>query len=350
MSKVRIIREENLATESQLSEYEAKIGDKLPEEYRNFLLKYNGGIIFPTNPTVEADTDWDLWGLKRFLSIGDLKLQLDYQMHYNYKSVIAELDINKYEIDLSKLVTIAVAFRGLYHIYIGKEDFGRLYFSCYQDWDGLVRIKTKSFDEFLSSIKNIDESVLEIDLVTTKIQDRRFYYTPSNPELGLKRFDEVLAFIEDQEAPRGDYQYSIIEHYAYFTKSDEMGKKIFHHLLAKNLNLDRILLRCRDFDTIRYLINEYDLDFNKGFNGWYPIHRLTETAGWANVKENYELLDQLLNSKINVDLSILDPNGRTVKERLSNMIVVYEQYREYDKSNRPNEHSFLTSKAINEIL
>lgn len=353
MKELKIIRDENLISNNDILEYESRIDINLPKEYREFLLKNNGCSIYPSIPSIDADTNWEIWEVERILSLGDLNLQLDYTMHYDDKETIKEYDKDKYDIEINNLLTIASGTRGNYYIYLGKEDFGRMYFSCYSDWDGLVKLNTNSFNDFLGSMKSIENSKFEPEHRTNKIQDNRYYYTPDKPKLGIKRFDEVLSYIGDINSQIGSNNYTVIQHYAYFNKYNKMGKYIFYHLLNKGADLEGVLLKCRDFETIKYLINEHNVDFNKGKNGWYPIHMLTGISSWATIKENYELLDKLLNSQLEIDYTIKDPNGETPKERLSKMIVEYEKYRAYDKKfweSKPAEHKFITSKAINEFL
>jgi len=56
---------------------------------------------------------------------------------------------------------------------------------------------------------------------------------------------------------------------------------------------------------------------------------------------------------LDIDLSIKDSQGNSVKERLLKMMPEYERYREYDKNfwkSKPENHNFLTSEIIMKLI
>ncbi|MED9612199.1 SMI1/KNR4 family protein, partial [Escherichia marmotae] len=46
---ITIINAKDPATSESISDFEGKIGSKLPDDYKNFLLKYNGGQPLPNS-------------------------------------------------------------------------------------------------------------------------------------------------------------------------------------------------------------------------------------------------------------------------------------------------------------
>ena len=86
-------------TEEQIVAYEDQIGTRLPEEYRRFLLTYNG-VDFSENPAFPLADSWDdddygevyvLYGLPKEASENDLREeQLGYDFQYRVpKNIIA---------------------------------------------------------------------------------------------------------------------------------------------------------------------------------------------------------------------------------------------------------------------
>ena len=91
MTKPYYIRnDEPSPSETAFLELETLLSKKLPDEYKTFLLNHNGCTLSPNTPKIEADTEWELWGVERFLSVGDLILQQKTTLIYDDKEYIKE--------------------------------------------------------------------------------------------------------------------------------------------------------------------------------------------------------------------------------------------------------------------
>ena len=348
-------QEEFPTNEEQIKEAEEVWGTAFPEEYKTFLLAQNGGQVFPNIPSIKTTKKCELWWIERFCSVNDLILQKKYPMGYTYFRHHKEYkeNLKPYKVSRHDLLAIAVSDRGPYYINLSKKQYGQIYHASYQGGDGFVKLKTKSFNEFLNSFKPFPEAEFKGFEKTRKVCDSRFYYTPEKPQLGMERFKEVLSFLGDANSKARDSDWTVIQHYAHVDPYDKMGNHIFEHLLNHGGNTEGLLLRIKNFATMEKLIKEYGADFNQPYKGRYPIHLITGISSWNTIKVNYELLDKLLNSDIEIDLSIKDQEGRSPIDRMKKMVIEYEKYREYDKKfwkSRPENHNFLSSKAILQLI
>ena len=69
---ITIINAKTPATSESISDFERKIGSKLPDDYKNFLLKYNGGQPCPNSFKFISNKD-DGSSVDKFLSLGKEK-------------------------------------------------------------------------------------------------------------------------------------------------------------------------------------------------------------------------------------------------------------------------------------
>lgn len=162
MSKEVIYIKEEFDLKPQDIEHAESLWRKtFPSEYKEFLSRTNGGVPIPNFPTIKADTTWPVWGVERFVSVGDLILQATELMQYTWNDQHQQEALDKYNLKVENLLTFAVAERGCYYMNLDSQDFGQIYYCCYQDWDGLVRMHTSSFAEFTKSLSG--EEYLDTD-------------------------------------------------------------------------------------------------------------------------------------------------------------------------------------------
>jgi hypothetical protein len=353
MEQLQFNPDEHPTSLQKIEKIEEVWDTKLPQDYKEFLLKVNGGEVQPSIPTIGTTTQFEIWQIERFCSVDDLILQKKYPMGYTYIEEHQDENLEKFGVNRNDLLTIAIAERGCYYINLSKEQYGQMYVADYQGGDGFGKLKTNSFSEFLNSLKPFPNYHFKNFENTRKIYERYFYYTPNNPVLGLERFYQVLSYFGNANTKSRESDWSVIQHYAYVSPYDKMGSHLFNYLLNNGGSTDGLLLRTRDFETIKTLIKAYGLNFNTKFNERYPIENLVGISSWSAIKENYELLDRLLNSEIEIDLSVLNHKEKTVTQQLKDMVIEYEKFREYDINfwkSRPEMHKFITSEKINDLI
>lgn len=358
MQDLIINRDENDTTLDKIELAETLWESKFPDDFKQFLLKFNGGEVYPNIPTIKATTSsdfWELWNIERILSIDDIILQKKHLMGYTWHDQHELEDLKKYDVSTEFLLTFAVAERGCYYINLDKKQFGQIYYACYQDWDGFVRLETNSFTEFMNSLKKSDYWEFQGFNKSKKIYDSRYFYTPENPNLGLQRFKEVLSYLGDANSKSTDSDLTVIQYYAYFygTEGNEMNSCLFTYLLENGGLLDGLLNRTRDINLIQDLIFNYGTDINTPYKERYPIIDYTDYSSGHSTKQNYYLIDKLLNLNIQVDFNVKDHEGKTALQRLEELVIEYEKWREHDKNfwkSRPEMHNFLTSEHINKLL
>ncbi len=287
-----IFNQDELPTNSEEIEDAEKIwGVEFPKEYKDFLLQHNGGQVYPNTPSIETTTNCELWCIERFCSVKDLILQKKYPMGYTYVEQHYEENLEPFNISRDDLLTIAVAERGCYYINLSKDQYGQIYHANYQGGDGIAKLKTNSFKEFINSMKPFIDEEFEGFEKTRKVYDSRYFYTPEKPKLGIERFKEVLSFLGSANSKSRESDWTVIQHYAYVNSYDKMGNHLLNYLLENGGKIDGLLLRTKNYDTIKKLIKDYGADFNQAYKEIYPIHMITGISSWATIKENYELLD-----------------------------------------------------------
>lgn len=84
---ITIINAKDPATSESISDFEGKIGSKLPDDYKNFLLKYNGGQPLPNSFKFFSNKE-DGSSVDRFLSLGKEKNSNLLKYYNNYKDRI----------------------------------------------------------------------------------------------------------------------------------------------------------------------------------------------------------------------------------------------------------------------
>ncbi|UZR96778.1 SMI1/KNR4 family protein [Chondrinema litorale] len=350
-----VFNQDEFSINKEQIEFTEKVLEKeFPQDYRFFLQQYNGAEVFPNTPSLNfisnSDTIW-CFPIERFCSIGDIVLQKKYQMEYTWTKYLEDEVKQYFEIEVDDLITIAVAERGCYYMNLNKNQFGQIYYANYLGENGIAKLETSSFDDFLKHLKPFEGDYgFE---KSRKIYDIRYFDTPSNPALGLKRFDEVLTKFGNANSKSRESGWTVIQYYAYYNQYNIMGKHIFNHLFKPDINMDGILNRSIDFDVISKIVLEYGQDYNMPYNGSYPIHWIT-SGTMAKIKEDYELLDKLLKSDIKIDFTIKDANGKNVIDRIRLMHNTYNKYIERERQRwktRPEMlNQFIISDEINKLV
>jgi SMI1-KNR4 cell-wall len=337
---------------SQIQKFEDLSGLILPVDYKTFLLQYNGCTVYPNLPVLKADTNYEFPFLRRLLSIGDLILQCYEDLLYTNKDAHKEYDADKYSIDLKKLVTIGIGDAGgcVYHIYLGEEDYGQLYVSGYSDWDGLVRIECNSIHNFINSFRSYEDYEEGLDMFrlynipSAKVFDSYLLYTKSNPELGLERFKEVLQFYGDPNLVHARKNINVVQNY--------VDSRLFlGYLISIGGEVEGLLNYTKQFDTIQNLIQTHHQDINKPYKGYYPLQNITNPFSWYEAKMCYELFDKLLIHGYDLDLDVIDAEGKNIKDRLRKVVEKYNEYERFVIKNYKNsKEKFLVSEGINKLL
>lgn len=333
------------AKEEDIKEFENLISINLPQEYKSFLKEINGCTLKFNEIEIEADTDWELMGLERFLSIGDLILQKKTELIYPMMDAIIEHNKEKYDIDFSCLFVIALGYQGCYYMHLGSECFGQIFYASYSDWDGFVKIHTQSFYEFLNSINfdKAEENEKAFSTQSDKVFDGGLFDTPQQPILGFNRFKEVLSFFGNPN--RVIHRKNIPQHYVH-------NRRFLEYILEQGGKTDGLLNYAKDFETIQYLVKTLGCNVNKPYDNTYPLHTYLKAHSLHDHKVSYDLLDDLLQSDIDLDLTILDKEGNDFKTLLRKLNEGYQKYIQYDTKRMGyfNKDYFRISEKINEIM
>jgi len=207
-----IEQQEHLPTLAEIEQLENKLQKRLPNEFKDFLLKFNGGSTSLCKPKLEGKDKLGTYNPKYFLeidtmlSVGDILLQLEYPMNYDHLRPPND-DVDYFGLNHKNLIAFALAsdMGGTYYMNLDDRDFGRIFLA----WDSLIHIETKSFRTFFDSLTNSDGTANSP--FRKKVFDERIYATYGKPELGLKRFKEVFSYKNDIDAKWMNM--SLIEHY-----------------------------------------------------------------------------------------------------------------------------------------
>lgn len=196
---MKIIQEEALCGKTEIKSLEEIIQTDLPNDYLQFLLKYNGGIPYPYYPYLEKEDKWFM-GIDRFLSCGDLILQKTKLLQYDNIDLIRIHDKSKYKIDIEKFLIIGLCHKGNLLMYYGEEEKGQIYFCSYLDGNGLMKSPFQNFSTLLKNLKENDWDDIDFDNYFSKsnkiFQDDLFLEKDSS-NLDWNRFKTVLKFYGD---------------------------------------------------------------------------------------------------------------------------------------------------------
>lgn len=340
MKNFRIIKEEFGCTIDEIAKLEIQFGYKFPVDYKQFLMEFNGGSVLPTQPN-HIKSKIYIFPIERFFSVGDLALP-NISNLIEIKQLIQE-DFNDslHEIKIEGLLFIAICERGHIAINCSQEDYGRICYINFSGGEGLEISEFKSFTELLNSLEQFDpEEAIDIHEIKEyqplKIFEFSTYYfwNDGYEEQTLQRFADVLKYYGDPNTVNPHKNYSVIEHFLnnpivleyLIDNGGRLPEKLkginniksIRILKNKGANLSGLLLTSRNFDVIKFLIEEGDQDFNQKYEGEYPI--LAQT--WLNPSsangkiKQYELIQDILSLPIEINLKVKDEEGTTAKERI----------------------------------
>lgn len=357
--KYLFIKEEFPITEKEITEFENSKNLKLPDDYRHFLLNYNGGYPIQKDPENVAP-------FERFYSLGDLKLGVIFNQKEIEEYVKEDIEERYQKLKFEKLIFIGKDEMGYIHIYLGKENYGSIFHSNFFGGEGLEKTSYSSFTAFMENIQYVGLN----DEIEFKVYGKKLEETPSNKiftfdsfyweddikEQSLERFKEVLKF----------YGHPNKEYTTYYSTRTEKKDVITHYinnpiileyllsiggtlpipikdlnnieslkiLHRHNANLKGVLCSTRNLEIIKYLIIECNQDMNESFKGEYPLINMTKIydsyTDYGNI-QRYERLLKIFDLGIDIDLSIKDDKGNTLKERIE----IFKK--EYEKSKKKYE-------------
>ncbi|AEE18111.1 SMI1/KNR4 family protein [Dokdonia sp. 4H-3-7-5] len=363
MKDLKICKDELDISNAEIEKAEKIWNTKFPLEYKEFLLENNGGISYPNWPTIPSENNSELWGIERFLSIGDVILQKQYPMTYTLNDIDQE-DFEPHNLNKDLLLVFALGERGIYFFHLSENDFGQIYFANYSGGDGIVKVKTKSFKEFLNSLDLWEWSDEEYNpnfkfekpyCTENKIIQTHLFHTPNNPELGFNRFKEVvevLCNVQPEEIKNANIPHKYI---------NDISK--IEHLIKKGCNTDVLLSSARKSKIIKYLIEQKGLDINKTYKGRYPLQNYLTVGSPNDAKVKYQLLSELLELKIEMDWSVTGNkyDGTPDFPMIEKLKILNEKYLQYEideknwwiKNGKPTGHipypksSFIEKKLGN---
>ena len=209
-----------------------------------------------------------------------------------------------------------------------------------------MRIETNLFNDFFNSLSFVEFDEKTINLTTSsKVFNYYLFETKSNPDLGLERFKEVLKYYGDPNVPDGPGYKNVVQTYVH-------NRKFLSYIITQGGRTDGLLNYAKNYETIKFLINEYALGINKPYNNIYPLHSYLNAMSMHDHKVSYEIIDKLFYSGIELDSSIIDNDGNDFKTLLKKLDKGYQEYIEYDKKRKGffDKDFFIISDRINEII
>ncbi|RYX85106.1 SMI1/KNR4 family protein [bacterium] len=148
---------------AQLEEFEKTIGAKLPEEYRAFLLKYNGGrptrraFMAPDDP-LDEDSNWSEREVVGFYGLHEQDVAIERDTMDAFKLSEAWQDLQT-DFPGKTLLPISQDWSGSYIcLQLGKEKLGEI---CFFDHD--YEVETKLADNFIAFGAMLTESTEDAD-------------------------------------------------------------------------------------------------------------------------------------------------------------------------------------------
>ncbi|WP_028979868.1 SMI1/KNR4 family protein [Sporocytophaga myxococcoides] len=361
MKNIKIFKEEFDTNLKEIERAEEVWKAQFPSDYKVFLLQYNGGVPYPNCPTISSENNSELWPVNRFFSIGDVIIQKEHPMTYTLHDIDKE-DFERLNLNNEYLLVFALGERGVYIMNLNSEDFGQIYFANYSGGDGIIKVNTNSFSEFINSLDMPKWTEEEYDpdfqltkhyYSSNKIFQDYLYHTPNNPSLGFNRFKEVFAVLGDIQPPEDGYP-NIPQKYVH-------DKLKLEYLLEQGCKTDGLLRYANNAGIIKYLIVEKGLDINEIYKGRYPLQSyLTSTAKYE-IKKKYELIHDLLELGIEMDWSIkgIKVDGSPDLPMIEKLKVLHDEYLQYEiddknwwiKNGKPSGHvPFKRSALIEQKL
>lgn len=349
-----ILKDEFTISEERLINFENKKGIKLPKDYRNFILEFNGGTVVPNYPISEK-LKTEIFPIERFYSLQDIELGVIANQRERRKYIIDDIDEGwGVDIEFEKLIFIGVCDRGTLHLYCGENGYGEIWYSNYSGGEGLQNTGLKSFTELLNSLSSLDEEWIfdksnpiyenwESDKIFTF--NYYFYWEDEVKEKSLKRFKEVLSYYGDPNKIHKFKGTDVVSYYLNYpiilkyliesgARFPEHLKRInnlesLKYLVSKEASVEGLLNSTSNIETIKFLVEECNQDLNKPFEGKYPLMNFTNIEGIFSAHNRvvqYQLIEDILNLGHEIDLTIQDEQGRTIKERIDLIKIEYDKY------------------------
>jgi len=361
MKNIKIKKEEFDTSRAEIAKAESLWDKNFPKDYVEFLLQNNGAIVYPNWPNLGPENKTEIWGIERFLSIGDIILQKHDQIP-SARIEIEERYITDYNLSSQNILIFAQGERGVYFFNLAKEEYGQIYIANFAGGNGISKTSAKSFNEFLNSldVPEWDEEGINTNFEFSnefrnwlKVFQSSMFYTPNNPELGLERFKEVFEYTK-HVYPREDGYVAISRKYV----NDRMK---LEYLLKNGCSTEGLLLDAMNIDTVKFLVQNLKLDINKAYGNRYPLQRYLSPMSTADTKRCYQLIHELLEEKINLDWSVQGENYNgeldlPLFEKLKNLNSKYWEYEKSDKEwwirngKRSGHKPFFRSKLIDGLL
>jgi len=348
-----ILRDEFPATEEKIKDLEKKHSFKLPDDYRKFLLNFNGGVVVPNYPKSEK-LKTGIFPIERFYSIQDIEFGVIYNQREIRDYIKEDVENYGFQIEFDKLIFIGVCERGNVHLYCGENGYGEIYYSNYSGGIGLEKTGLNSFTELLNSLASLDED-WEFDKKNPAYKDwdsdkiftfnYPFYWEEDIEKLSLERFKEVLSFYGDPNKVSNYKESDVVNFYLNYpvvlkylvnsgAKIPNKLKRVnnlesLKFLVMKGVNIGGLLNSTRNIKTIRFLVEECNQDLNEPFEGRYPLldyTNLDENSSNRSRSKQYELIGDIIKLGYELDLSIEDKNGQSVNDRLE---ILKEHHRKF---------------------
>jgi len=355
------IAEESNTNRIEVGKIESLFNKNLPSEYVHFLLTYNGASCFPNRPsikTINMETKMDtLFPIDRFLSTGDIINYKTNNCWFDFTDHIPDEDLENFNLDRSSLLIFALGERGNYLINLAEDDYSRIYFSCYSGCDGLSKIETNSFNDFLESL-SIEEDLSNEDIKELKdyrltimghkcFSPHYFYHGNNFSKIYFQRFTECYEFIHEDSLKLKSKTRTLLETWM---SHPEVVKYLF------NRGHEPIGLKYAEhYETIKLLTTEnlkelYELDVYENNTYDAPICRYSKST------KHYKVFHEFLANKNEIDWDFEDLSGNSILVNLTEMVTKYyrekEKLREqYKRSGQLDElEPYFKSKLIDDFI
>lgn len=350
--KFKILKEEFPCKLEQIKEIEKINNVKFPEDYKEFLLKYNGGAVVPNYPKSE-NSKVDIFPLERFFSVGDIKIISTSKYSELRELIMEDYDEELFEFNPEKLVLIGQCERGNLLIYCGEDDFGRICYANYSGGNGIEKTSYQSIFSLLNNLTSWDDKPVDFSKITQenfqskKIFEMGDYFFGGNYDStqALQRFKEVLSFYGDPNKFDKHHEKDVVQFYInkpiILSYLESIGAKLpsqlqrvnniesLKFLISKGISSKGLLNTTRNLEVIKFLVEEQGYDLNKPFEGKYPLLEYTFLSDsyslWSRNKQ-YVLILDLLKLEYDLDLNIKDKNGQSVKEKIKILEVSHKEY------------------------
>jgi len=337
-------RQEFKITEDEILLIEKMYSKPLPIEYKEFLLRHNGGACYPSYPVIKIAQEKEIWNIDMFYSLGDLIVNKHnaendkHPIHFHQRE-----DLDKYGLKNENLLSFAIAERGWYFINLSADNYGELYFCNYSGGDGIVQLKMNSFQKFTDSLgfpewddSEYDHSRIKAmsNYIPYKVTKPKYFATPSKPEVGLNHFKNCYSYFVSKNPPENIMKYLASSYVNY--------RGIINFLIDKGHSASQLLFGRRiNFESILFIIRDLGIDINEPYEDRFAIHSLLTPESQADIKVKYQLIHDLIESGVKIEWSVIgkqfhDGENITALDRLKLLNSNYRKY-ENDEMKRYGE-------------